>query len=82
MVRPVWYCCEAMQSRHNISRARTLARVPNRGDRNLQERPDTSKKSQRPARKPYATPTLVKRQKLGRIAASDSVISGTDNADN
>jgi hypothetical protein len=48
----------------------------------LQERPDTSKKPQRSVRKPYATPTLVKRQKLGKIAASDTVISGNDNADN
>jgi hypothetical protein len=48
----------------------------------LQAKPDTSKEPRRPARKPYATPTLVKRQKLGKIAASDTVISGTDNADN
>ena len=44
----------------------------------MEAKPETTEQRKRPARKPYAAPTLVKRQKLGKIAAADTVISGTD----
>jgi hypothetical protein len=35
-----------------------------------------TKSGDKPARRPYASPTLVKRDKLGKVTAADTVTSG------
>jgi hypothetical protein len=80
------HCCLAGETGHNgFVRTTTVGAdfgcASSRGEQNLEAKPETTEQRRRPARKPYAAPTLVKRQKLGKIAAADTVISGTDTSD-